>query len=96
VRSRLFLDPQYGVFLFFPTTFGPATLSCSTIGSEAGNGEVATVTFAVGDALGDALVRPGRVVVRLVFSQDGAEVVLAGDQDAVEDLSAPCSMSTGT
>lgn len=25
VRSRLFLGPQYGVFLFFPTTFGPAT-----------------------------------------------------------------------
>jgi len=33
---------------------------------------VSTVVFAVGDALGDALVRPGRVVVRLVFSQDGA------------------------
>ena len=25
VRSRLFLGRQYGVFLFFPTTFGPAT-----------------------------------------------------------------------
>ena len=25
VRSRLFLGPQYGVFLFFPKTFGPAT-----------------------------------------------------------------------
>ena len=25
VRSRLFLGPQYGVFLFFPTTFGPVT-----------------------------------------------------------------------
>ncbi len=29
---------------------------------EVGNGEVATVVFAVGDALGDALVRPGCVV----------------------------------
>ena len=27
---------------------------------------------AVGDALGDALVRPGRVVVHLVLGQDGA------------------------
>ena len=24
MRSRLFLGPQYGVFLFFPMTFGPA------------------------------------------------------------------------
>jgi hypothetical protein len=29
---------------------------------KVGNGEVATVAFGVGDALGDALVRPGRVV----------------------------------
>ena len=28
---------------------------------EVGNGEVATVVFAIGDALGDALVRPSRV-----------------------------------
>ena len=34
---------------------------------EVGNDEVATVAFTVGDALGDALVRPGRVVVHLVF-----------------------------
>ena len=44
--------------------------------------------FAVGDALGDALVRPGRVVMRLVFGQDGAQVALAEDQHAVEELSA--------
>ena len=41
---------------------------------EVGNGEVVTVVFAVGDALGDALVRPGRVVVHLVFGQYGAQV----------------------
>jgi hypothetical protein len=29
---------------------------------EISDGDVATVVFAVGDALGDALVRPGRVV----------------------------------
>jgi hypothetical protein len=49
---------------------------------------VATAVLAVGHALGDALVRPGRVVVRLVFSQDSAQVLLAEDQHAVEDLSA--------
>ncbi len=38
---------------------------------EVGNGEVATFVFAVGDELGDALVRPGRVVVHLVFGVFG-------------------------
>jgi hypothetical protein len=47
-----------------------------------------TVVFAVGDALGDPLVRPGRVVVHLVFSQDGAQVGLAEYQHAIEELSA--------
>ena len=55
---------------------------------EVGNRDAATVVFASGDALGDALVRPGRVVMRLVFGQDGAQVALAEDQDAVEELSA--------
>ena len=32
-------------------------------------GEAAAVVFAVGDALGDALVRPGRVVAHQVFGQ---------------------------
>jgi len=35
--------------------------------------------FAVGDALGDALVRPDRVVVHLVFSQDGEQMTFAED-----------------
>ena len=55
---------------------------------EVGNGGLATAVFAVGDALGDALVRPARVVMRLVFGQDGAQVALAEDQYAVEELSA--------
>lgn len=38
---------------------------------EVGNRDVATVVFAIGDALGDALVRPGRVVVHLASGQDG-------------------------
>jgi hypothetical protein len=44
--------------------------------------------LAVGDAPADALVRPGRDVVHLVFSQDGAQVRLAEDQHAVEEFSA--------
>jgi hypothetical protein len=44
------------------------------------------VAFGVGDALDDALVRPGRVVVRLVSSQDCAQVRLAEDQHAVHKL----------
>jgi len=51
---------------------------------EVGNGEV----FTVGDALGNALVRPGRVVVHLVFSQDGAQMALPEDQHAVQELTA--------
>ena len=43
---------------------------------EDGNGEEAAIVFAVGDALSDALVRPGRVVVHLVLGQDGAQVRL--------------------
>ena len=53
---------------------------------KVGNGEVATVVFPVGDALGDALVRPGHVVVHLVFSQDGAQMAFPEDQHAVQDL----------
>ena len=47
---------------------------------EVGNGEqAAAVVFAVGDALADTLVRPGRVVMRLVLGQDGAQVRLTED-----------------
>src|SRR6185437_12280357 len=44
--------------------------------------------FAIGDALGDALVQPGRVVVRLVFGQDGAQMALCENQQAVGQLAA--------
>jgi hypothetical protein len=37
---------------------------------------VAIVVFAVGDALADALVRPSRVVMRLVLGQDGTQMRL--------------------
>ena len=51
--------------------------SADPFGVEAGYGAAGTVEFVVGDALGDALVRPGRVVVHLVFGQGGAQVCLA-------------------
>jgi magnesium chelatase family protein len=54
----------------------------------AGHGGARSVRFAVGDALGDALVRPGRVVVRLVLGQDGAQMPLAEDQHPVEEFPA--------
>jgi hypothetical protein len=38
--------------------------------------------------LGDALVLPGLVVVRLVFGQDGAQMSFAEDQRAVRELAA--------
>ena len=41
-----------------------------------------------GNPLGDALMRPGRVVVDLVFDQDGAQMRLTEDQHAVEELAA--------
>src|SRR5690348_4944129 len=52
------------------------------------NGTVPAVVFTIGDALGDALVRPGRVVVHLVFSQDGAQMAFPEDQHAVQELTA--------
>jgi hypothetical protein len=38
-----------------------------------------SVTFVGRDVLGDALVWPGGVVVRLVVGQDGTQVCLAED-----------------
>src|SRR6266704_2277521 len=55
---------------------------------DVGYGRGMSVAFVVGDALGDALVRPGRVVVHLVFGQDGPQMRLAEDKHAVEDLAA--------
>ena len=41
-----------------------------------------------GNALGDALMRAGGVVVGLVLDQDGAQMCLTEDQHAVEELTA--------
>ena len=47
------------------------------------HGRGVSVALVIGDALGDALVRPGRVVVPLVSGQDCAQVYLAQDQHTV-------------
>src|ERR1017187_6728584 len=46
-----------------------ADLPCADVG----HGRGVNVGFIVGDALGDALMRPGRVVMRLVVGQDGTQ-----------------------
>ena len=43
---------------------------------------------AVRDALGDALMRPGGVVMLLVLGQDPAQMPLAENQDSVQELPA--------
>lgn len=55
---------------------------------EVGHGGGGNVEFVVRDALRDALVRPGCVVVHLVFGQDGAQMRFPEDQDAVQELAA--------
>jgi hypothetical protein len=43
---------------------------------DVGHGGAGSVTFIVGDALGDALMRPGGVVLHLVLGQHGAQMRL--------------------
>jgi hypothetical protein len=62
--------------------------SADPFGARIGCGDAGNVTFAVGDALRDVLVRPGRVVVGLVLGQDGAQMRLTEDQHAIEELAA--------
>jgi len=58
------------------------------LGVRVGHGGPGSVASGVGDALGDALVWPDRVVVDLVLAQDGAQVRRAEDQHAVEEFAA--------
>jgi hypothetical protein len=62
--------------------------SADLLSVDVGQGGAGSVRFLVGDALGDALVRPGGVVVHLVLGQDGAQMPLAENQYPVEDLAA--------
>jgi hypothetical protein len=60
--------------------------SVDPCGAGVGHGGAGDVTVAAGDVLCDALVRPGGVVVRLIFRENGAQVRLAEDQRPVEDF----------
>jgi hypothetical protein len=62
--------------------------SADPLDIEVSHGGWGSVVSGIGDMLGNALMRPGAVVVRLVFGQDGAQVGLAEDQHAVEELAA--------
>jgi len=48
---------------------------------DVGHARGVSVTFIVGDALGDALVRPGGVVVLLILHQDCAQMLLPENQE---------------
>jgi hypothetical protein len=64
------------------------TFSADLLHVDVSYGAAVSVTFVAGDALSDALVRPGRVVMRLVFDQDAAQMLLAEDKDAIQELAA--------
>jgi len=51
-----------------------------------------SVAVTAGKSLGNALMRPGRIVVDLILDQHGAQVRLAEDQNAVEELAAQVPM----
>ena len=55
---------------------------------EIGFWSAGRIVLTAGDALVDALMGPGGVVVLLVFGQDGAQVCLAEDEAMVEKLAA--------
>ncbi len=50
---------------------------------EVGCGDAARVAFAAGNVLGYALMRPGRVVVRLVLGQDGPQTLSVPNTSSV-------------
>ena len=62
--------------------------SVDSYGAGVGHGGPGDVTVAAGDVLCDALVRPGGVVMRLIFRENGAQVRLIEDQRPVEDFAA--------
>jgi hypothetical protein len=61
---------------------GPLRTGFSRIGFavEVSSGDAGWAAFVIRDALCDALMRPGRVVVRLIFGQDCTQVCLTQDQ----------------
>lgn len=64
-----------------------------SLGIEIDSREAGSFAVAVGNPLGDAPVRPGHVVVRLVLGENSAQVRLAEDQYAVESSRRSVPMS---
>ena len=73
------------VFIDQPVQNG---FSADSLAIEVDCGDAGSFAVTAGDPLGDALMRPGRVVVDLVLDQDGAQMRLTEDQHAVEELAA--------
>ena len=73
------------VFVDQPVQYG---FSADSPDIEVGCGVGGSFALAAGSPLGNALVRPGRVVMHLVFRQDAAQVALTEDQHAVQELTA--------
>ena len=67
---------------------GQDGFSADSVDIEVDCCDAGSLTLIAGNALGDALMRPGRVVVGLVLDQDGAQMHLTEDQQAVEELAA--------
>jgi hypothetical protein len=70
----------------FPGRLG--SVSADLLCVDVGHGGAGSVKSVVGNALAHVLVRPGGVVMRLVFGQDSAQMSLAEDQHAVEEFAA--------
>ena len=73
------------VFIDQPVQYG---FSADSLDIEVDRCDAGSFAPIAGNALGDALVRPGRVVVGLVLDQDGAQMRLTEDQHAVEEFAA--------
>jgi hypothetical protein len=73
------------VFVDQPVQYG---FSADSLDIEVDCGDAGNIALPAGNPLGDALMRPARVVVDLVLDQDGAQVHLAEDQYAVEEFAA--------
>jgi hypothetical protein len=72
------------VFVDQPVQYG---FSADSLDIEVDCCDAGSLALIAGNPLGDALMRPGRVVVDLVLDQDGAQMRLTKDQHAVEELS---------
>jgi hypothetical protein len=81
------LDGSGGVRVFVDQAAQDGS-SVDPSGIEVGHSGARDVTMCAGDVLSNALVRPARVVMRLIPRENRAQVRLAEDQRPVEYLAA--------